>query len=661
VLVSFDSKTTIIMADFLEGKADYDDIFKKLQDLRKKYENKNIRVLINSVPVEKGFIHALRPAVVKLFAISAALIFIILFLSFRSAQGAFIGVLAGFLSAVWGLGFLGFFKFNLDPALFALPLFLSMMALVNAVFFIKRFAAECGAGSNVQQAAKTTIIALYGPCATAMLIAAISLALAALAPLPGLRPLCLSGIFWAFASFIIAVGFVPALLTYMPVAPKKSKEAKFMKRSARWICGWGKYAVTVLILLATITGIASMNKIFYGNASPGSSTLLAWHRYNMDAFRMSFAGFTLLAPMMIIGQGEEQLSLESNPAMLRDSLEFARYLSRTPMDPKMGPVVAAAVYGHQSLPARGRGLHENDPNWSFTPTVDGQLQQIFGSIINMAAPGAMDKFYDVDHKALCMYIYCRSKEESVINPLMQRIRTYISEQSPFGIRQSDEQYPDTFMRSLNSMIFKPEPLLPEKKPIDKFPHMYYRIGAGAIGIQADVNDCVRLYFFWTFIIASLAILVIAAVRYGSFLIGIITLLPLLFTVVMTFKYMSVPNTAFLTVETLPYIMIGYALFSAGVLYMLNRIAEGYAASKSWDQAISDAMATTGKGSSCFAMCLLVGFIYVLAPFTMPHFMPVSVTCNLFIIMGLCAMLGTIYGIPALVALLKPKSLERGDK
>ncbi len=88
-------------------------------------------------------------------------------------------------------------------------------------------------------------------------------------------------------------------------------------------------------------------------------------------------------------------------------------------------------------------------------------------------------------------------------------------QSRFGIRQSDEQYPDTFMRSLDSMISKPEPLLPEKPQVDKFPHMYYRIGAGAIGIQADVNDCVRMYFFWTFIFATLAITAIIAVRFGS--------------------------------------------------------------------------------------------------------------------------------------------------
>ncbi len=110
VLVSFDSKTTLIMADFLEGKADYDDIFQKLQDLRKKYENKNIRVLINCLPVEKGFIKAMVPSVVKMIALSVVLVFIILFLSLGSVQGAVIAVLAGILSAIWGLGFLGFFQ-----------------------------------------------------------------------------------------------------------------------------------------------------------------------------------------------------------------------------------------------------------------------------------------------------------------------------------------------------------------------------------------------------------------------------------------------------------------------------------------------------------------------------------------------------------------------
>ncbi len=90
------------------------------------------------------------------------------------------------------------------------------------------------------------------------------------------------------------------------------------------------------------------------------------------------------------------------------------------------------------MPARGRGLHENDPNWTFVPAIDGQVQMLFGSTINMAAPGAMDKFIDADHKAMCMYIYCRDKTESVIKPLMQRIREYITDQSRFGIRQSDD-------------------------------------------------------------------------------------------------------------------------------------------------------------------------------------------------------------------------------
>lgn len=661
VLVSFDSKSTVIMADFLDGKVDYDEIFQKLQALRKKYENKNISVLINCLPVEKGFIKALIPAVVKMIALSALLIFIILFLSFRSLQGAVIAVLAGIVSSVWGLGFLGFFKFNLDPALFGLPLFIAMIAVANAAFFIKRFAAERSAGSDPVQAAKATIIALYSPCATAMLIAGFCLVLVALAPLPGLRPLFLSGVFWAFASFIIAVGLVPALLTYMPVAAQKAKEAKFLKRSARWVCGWGKYAVVVIMLLAIIMGCTSMNKIFYGNASPGSPTLLAWHRYNMDAFKMSFAGMGYFASMNIIAQGDEKSAINDNPALLRDSMEFCRFLGRTPMDPKMGPIVAAPVYVLQQLPARSRGTHENDPNWSFVPTNDEHVKMFYVNIISMAAPGSMDKFIDTDQKAMCMYIYCRDKSESVIKPVMQRIRDYITQHSKFGIRASDEQYPDTFMRSLDSMISKSELLLPEKPPVDKLPHVYYRIGGGPVGIQADVNDCVRLYFFWTLVIASLAIFIIAAVRFASVVGGIAALLPLLFIVVIPFKYLSIPNTAFLTVETLPYIMIGYGLFSVGIVYMLSSISSGYAASKSWDQAIADAMSTTGKVSLYIAMSMLVGFIYVLGPFTLPHFMPLSVTCNLFIIMGLCSMIATIYVVPACVALFKPKFIARGDR
>ena len=659
VLVSFDSKTTILMADFLDGKTDYDDIFAKLQDLRRKYENKNISVLINCLPMEKGYIKSMIPNVLVMIALSALLITIILFLSLRSLSGAVIAMLAGGISAVWGLGFLGMFGYNLNPALFGLPVFISLIAVVNAVFFIKRFAVERAAGADPIKAAKATISELYGPCASAMLIAGICMVLVTLAPIPALRPLFFSGIFWAFASFIITIGFVPALLTYLPVPAKKPAQVKLLHRSARWVCGWGKYVVLLITLLGIIMGFASMSKISYGNALPGSSMLLPWHRYNMDAFRISFS-MPLLSPLLIIAEGDEPSAINNNPALLRDSIEFCRYLGRTPMDPKMGPVVVAPVSMLASMPGRSRATHENDPNWSFVPTIDDHVKMFYVNIVTMAAPGAMDKFIDTDQKAMCMYIYCRDKTESVIKPVMQRVREYITQQSPFGIKLSDKQYPDKLMRSFDGMFFKQEPPLPEKPQVDKLPQVVYRIGAGPIGIQADINDCVRLYLFWTFIFASIAVVAVTAVRFGSLAIGLISLLPLLFVAGMTFMYTSKPNTAPVTVETLPYIMIGYSLFAAGILYMLNRIAVSYAASKSLEQAIADAMAVSGKVSYYIAMSILGGFIYVLVPFALPHFMPYSVTCNIVLVMSLCAMLGTIYVIPACIALFKPAGIVSVD-
>ncbi len=657
VLVSFDSKTTILMADFFEKKADWDDIAKRLIALQKKYETKNVKISLNCLPVEKEYIRTMIPNVVRVLALSVLLIAVILFLSMRSVSGVIIALLAGIVSGIWGLGLLGFMKFNLDPALFGIPLFISLIAVVNAAFFIKRFAVERAGGADPAAAAKATIAELKGPCATAMLIAGICLALVALAPLPALRPLFLSGIFWAFASFIINVALVPSLLTYLPVTMKKGREKKLMHRSARFVCGWGKYVVIVVCLLGTIMGLASMGKMYYGNATPGSTTLLPWHQYNMDAFRMSFS-MPLLTPLLIVAEGEVESAIGDNPALIRDTMEFCRYMGRTPMDPKMGPVVVAPVSMLTSMPGRSRATHENDPNWTLVPKLDGQLKMFYATIVNMAAPGSMDKFIVHDHKAMCFYIYCRDKTESVITPVKQRIREYITEKSPFGIRHADVKYPDTLMRSLDSLVTEPEPLLPEKPQVDKLPHITYRIGGGPIAIQADVNSCVRLYFFWTFIFATLAVLAIVALRYGSLVVGIISLLPLLFAAGITFIYASKPNTAPLTAETLPYLMMGYSLFAGGVLYMLNRIAVCYAASKSWEQAIADAMFMSGKVSVAIAMSLLVGFIYVLAPFTLPHFMPVSVLSNMFVFMGLCSMLATLYVVPACIALFKPAGLVR---
>lgn len=664
-LVSFDSKKTILMADFLKDrKIDYADVFQKLKDLRQKYENDNLIIAIYGAPVEHGYVESFIPKVFRFVCIALFAMMVIVLLCFRSVQAAVIAGLAGVVSAVWGLGLLGFLRFNLDPAVFGLPFFISLIAFLNAVFFIKRFSGAMTPSGDALQAAKTAIRELCGPCAATMLVAGILLLLASLAPFPAMRPLFLSCIFWAFASFAVAAGLVPVLLTWLPVKAKKADEAtllgRFMHGSARWVCGWGKYAVLVLVILATAWGCTYMNKLTLGNALPGSKLLWPWHRYNIDAFRIAFS-HGVLSPLLIVAQGDKPESISGNTEFMRDAIELSRYLGRTPSKGPV-PAVLTTLSAFTTVTGRLRGTRENDPNWNFVPTKDGQLAMIYRTIVAMAAPGSMEKFIDTEETATCIYVLCGDTTQNTIQAVMDRFRDYITTKSKFGIRHSDMQHAglDKFIRTLDSFITKPEPLLPEKPPVDGMPHVYYRIGGGPIGIQADINDCLSLYFFWTLIFACIAVIAVIGLRCGSLLCGLFALLPLLCGGALAFVRMvtAKPQPLGLTPEVLPFVLIGFSLFAGGVIYLLNRIALSYAASKSWEQAIADAMCSTGKAVFYTGMICLVGFMPLMIPFTM-HIMPFAVLSSVLIVMALCCMIATLYAVPAFVALFKPKSIARG--
>ncbi|MEI6128209.1 MAG: MMPL family transporter, partial [Pseudomonadota bacterium] len=465
--------------------------------------------------------------------------------------------------------------------------------------------------------------------------------------------------FWAFITVIVAFGFIPVLFAYLPLKVAKGKEGfldRAMKGIGIWICGWGKYAVLGISLFLAIWGCTYFNKITVGNAVPGSEILWPWHRYNVDSFRITFA-MPRLNPLFIIAQGDEAQAVGINTALWRDVAELGRFLQKTP-----GMRVITTLNCLMSIPQRERATINNNPNWYFYPTDESQFRMLYKVAVNNAPPGTMDKYIDTDEQAMNIIIYCRDKTTETINIVMSRVTEYIQKYSKFGVRQQDVERHgvDKVIYWLHTHIFadKPEPLT-EKPPIEGMPKAYYRLAAGTVGVQAAINECLEVYSLWTFIISLLTCYLMVVAVFRSWMCGFVCMLPIFISNALSFavQCLSSPPIA-LTTATLPVASIGIGLgVDYGIYYVSRVIEEVRDHNRSLDDAVIEALGSTGKAIFYIGITLCSGIVF----WFLSKMMFQAMMGLMLAIVLLVNMLGALFIIPAYISLFKPKFIVDAAK
>ncbi len=524
-LVSLDSKKALITVDFFEEQLDYRVSYKELKALREKYEDKNHIIAIAGEPLHLGYVDYYVKDVLKILACTVIAMMAVFFIYFRTMRGMFLPMLAATVSAIWGLGFLTLLKFNLDPLVLVFPFLIAAMAASHSVQVVKRYMEEAYITGEVREACKNVISSLFVPGMAGVLTDASGIFVIAITPIPILQKICLSCAFWAFATAAIAFLLVPILLSYMPLKARPEGAGmldKLLKGVGVWLTGWGKYTVLVVSILLLIWSMPYINRVTIGNAVPGSEVLWPWHRYNVDSFRITFA-MPMLNPLYVIVEGEKNMDI-ANTTVIRDILNFLRYMERTP---DMRVMVAMSYL--MAIPTYNQMMRDNDFNCYFTPTNDDQLRAIYRNLVDGAGPGTWDMYVDASDKKTNIIIYCRDKTTETIKIVTDRVKEYIRDHSVFGKRSRDVERHgfDKFVYWLET-VFRGAPApMPEKPPVPGVPQVHYRMAGGTVGIQAAINEALVMYGFWTFILAILTVFIFCAIAFKSIFAGILNCLPLI--------------------------------------------------------------------------------------------------------------------------------------
>ena len=652
-LVSLDSKKTLITVDFFEDQIDYRVSFKELKALREKYEDKNHIIAIAGEPMHLGYIDYYVKDVLKILCCTVIAMMIVFLLYFRSKRGMFLPILAAGVSAVWGLGFLTLFNYNLDPLVLVFPFLIAAMAASHSVQVVKRYTEEAFNAGDTKQACKNVIESLFVPGMAGVLTDASGVFVIAVTPIPILQKICLSCAFWAFATAAIAFLLVPILLSYMPIKARQEGSGtldKILKGVGVWIVGWGKYAIMVVALVLLVWSVPYVNRVTIGNAVPGSDVLWPWHRYNVDSFRITFA-MPMLNPLYVIIEGQNNGDI-ANTTVIRDITNFLRYMEQTP---DMRVMVAMSYL--MAIPSYNQMMRDNDFNCSFVTTDNRQLTSIYRNIVEGAGPGTWDMYVDASDMKCNVIIYCRDKTAETIKIVTDRINEYIRDHSVFGKRSKDVERHgfDKFVYWLETVFRGAPPPVAEKPPIPGVPQVHYRTAGGTVGVQAAINEALVMYGFWTFILAILTVFVFCAIAFRSVVAGILNCLPLVLANSLAYAFMVLNDPPLpMTTATLPVAAVSIGLGVDYGIYFFSRVIEEYRKNNNLNESVIIAMGTTGKAIIYIATTIVCGIAF----WFLSKLMFQALMGMLLGIVLLLNMVFSLTIIPSFIVLFKPKFITR---
>jgi predicted RND superfamily exporter protein len=675
-LVSLDSKAALVVAGFLDRELEPPKLYAEIKKIVAAEEDENTKLYVIGRPVMLGFIMEQYPQLLYLFIATLAAIVLILLLYFRDARGVLVPLCTAAMSAIWGLGFIGFLGHNFDPLVIVVPFVISARALSHSVQFVERYFEEYARTQDRKRAAVYTFSNLFEPGVLSKVTDASGVFLVFLTPIPLMQKLAVMGGFWVLSIVVSNLVFNPVLFSFMPAPkPKKTEgKASLLDRTLTAIggvcIGKGRWGVVAVAVVVGVVGFILASKLVIGDVNPGTPMLWPDSKYNQDTEHIAAKfGNTEILNVIVEGKScpvppREQLIEEhgcaedlgscfDDPAMActkddecfgcdvaagtcrtdkgRACKEDIECVSRE-CNPIKSPVVLQNMEALQRemetlpevgssssvaglLPSVISAMHAGDPKWELIPDDRRDAGFFLGMIFSSSEPGDLSRFITQDASKATVTLYLRDHKGETLRKVVEQVKKFIAEH-----------------------------------PMEE---AEFHLASGYGGLLAAVNEVVAWSEARVTFLAFFMVFLLCAIAYKSIFAGLLFLVPLLVSNYITYAMMGALGIG-LDVNALPVVSVGVGLGVDYGLYVVSRIQEEYAASRDLAQAIRRAISTAGKAVLFTATTMVAGIV-----FWAWSFLKFQADMGILLAVWMCvSMLGGLILLPTLISFLKPQFVLR---
>jgi predicted RND superfamily exporter protein len=410
--------------------------------------------------------------------------------------------------------------------------------------------------------------------------------------------------------------------------------------------GRGRWVTVAVVVAICIFCSFYATKVYFGDVHEGSSILWPDSRYNRDAKLLAGPFTGLQNPMLVVLEAKEKaysekmippgemgewhktitekahVHFKAKPDLKRvicypEVLKMAEAFQRRMF---ALPEVGATESFVDLLKKVNMLFYLENPKWSVIPGDYYASVQNLHIIENTGRPGELDRYYTADKQAMSIKIYVKDHKGDTIRKVVSKARQYIKE--------IEQEYH------------------PEVK-------VGFRMAGGLIGVEGATNEVLRDSQLLAFLLAFGGVFLFCTITHRSIVAGIILLIPLAISNVITFAFMAWKLIG-LTVSTFPVFSVGIGLGVDYGIYLLNRIQNEYKVGNDLDTAVTVATSTTGKAVIYIATTLTLGVIFW-------FFSDLMFQANMGLLLGfvmILNMLGALFVIPAVISLIKPKFITK---
>ncbi len=627
VSVSMDGTAAMITTSFREDIS-YSRVYAKMQDLKKRYEDENTTLHILGFPMLMGVIYSFVGQMYLVFAISVVLMVVILFLIFRNALGIIAPLTMLVICTIMGLGFTGWIQMNFSPLLYVLAFLVGARMLSNSVQITHRYIEELKATGHVDQATGNTITAMWKPNAAAVMTDAAGFLVLGLAKIVLLQQLAVIMSFWMLTIGLSGI-LVPLICSMVPVDPKTLKTAPAQTKESHWLdrmilntvnfsIGRGRPLIFIIIAAILAVGIWQIKHLEVGDPTPGSAILWPDQQYNTDTallnekFKASSDDFSLFF------EGEKGAVYQ--PQVLKTLEDFSDYMLETLPDIyKSSDSILNLVRSVNYM------FREGDPLRYQLPANLEEMTGLLGQLKSTIDPAVLALYMDKEMRRTQITLYFADHTSQNIIRIKKAAYDFFKNK---GI-------------ALENGGFTTE-------------HGTYFLAGGAIGMEIALNEEMRRSHAVMDALVLLAIFVMCSLTFRSMAAGLMLAVPLLFSNLIAFTYMTFANVG-LTTNTLPCSAVGVGVGVDFAIYLYSRCMEGFTPEKSYSQVVVESAKTAGKGIIFTGITLILPLIMWYAVSGLKFQAQMGFFLSMLLFTNMVAAL-TLH--PLLICAIRPEFLKR---
>ena len=568
LLVSPDLKSALIKGTLNEGQLDYGKVFEELQQLRDEEAAPGIRIYANGHPVLAGWVDSYSPQILQIFLYTIFIVLLILVVYSRRLYGVLLPLIGMILTSIWGVGFMGWFGYNLDPLMLVVPFLISARSMSHGIQKVERYFLELERTNNKEEAARNTFNSLFRPGALAIVADACALALIGLGSVPINDKMSIYASFWAVCMVVTVLTTIPMLLSVFPqpkhVEMKPNVLRKVFPKVAE-VTATPKRARTVLwscLIIFLISGYFS-SWVQIGEPEPGSPLLFHDHDFNISSqvINQRFPGSEEL---FIIARTPEKNGLKK-PEIQRALADFQAHMM---YDETLG-----GTKGVPDLVMQVNQMTRNDdPRWGVLPDKDHEIGGLmFTYMMSAPIPGALLEYQDTDDRVANIVFYYKDHTGETIRRAIHMAKEWVENVG------------------------------------SKVEGLEIELAGGPVGVTAAIDE--EAYETNLIVVPAVMLLILAFTLwfYSSFHAGVMIFVAMGFATALSYACMGILGLG-LNVNTVPMIAVGIGLGVDYAIYMMDRIKEEMHVADSLQHAITRAVSTTGVAIAITATTLVGGII-----------------------------------------------------